>query len=191
MYKPLFMQLSPQVLHQHNLEPVGRFYMCFLKYIIYLSSPISVCWLHLLLRMMYFCSTQIQSSRMHCNAWLKIILERAREGGAAGKWDWFVVCVGDCVVSTTGQHRVKQGADSPHILDLWAQVWAGSLGILSSPSCASAGTEQEQEEWMMEGRQKRRINNWYNITPHPLAQITTHTHSLLDWGTIQTHTCIN
>lgn len=79
--------------------PGGRFYICPLKYIIYLSSLIRVCWLHLLLCMMYFCSTRIQSRKMHCSAWCNIILQRDRERarGGAEKWDWCVLCVGDCV----------------------------------------------------------------------------------------------
>lgn len=38
--------------------------------------------------------------------------------------------------------------DSPHTPDQWAQVWAGSLGIRSSPSCAwAAGKGRGADQW--------------------------------------------
>lgn len=63
--------------------------------------------------------------------WCQTARGRIRCGG---------LCVGE------GQRRMKQKArDSPRIPDLSARAWAGSLGIPSSPSCASAGERRRGE----------------------------------------------
>lgn len=65
-------------------------------------------------------------------------LRRGRKRERGGCWEMGFVWVCEWR-RQTGQSWVKSEAhDSPHILDLWVQVWAGSLGIPSSPSCASA-----------------------------------------------------
>lgn len=80
-----------------------------------------------------------------------------------------------CVwVTMSRQDRVKwETRDSPRIPDLSARVWAGSLGIPSSPSCASAvGGGGVQWDW------GRRRNICSSVTPRSLALTSYCTRSL-------------
>lgn len=81
-----------------------------------------------------------------------------------------------CVwVMMSGQDRAKRETrDSPRIPDLSALVWAGSLGIPSSPSCASAvgGGGGGLWDWW------RRRNICFSVTPRSLTLTSYCTRSL-------------
>lgn len=81
-----------------------------------------------------------------------------------------------CVwVTMSRWDRAKREArDSPRIPDLSARVWAGSLGIQSSPSCASAvgGGGGRLWDW------GRRRNICSSVTPRSLTLTSYCTHSL-------------
>lgn len=172
--------------------PAGRFYMCFLKYIIYLSSLISVCWLHLLLCMMNFCSTWIQSCRTHCSAWWIIFLERhrVREGWC---WETGTVCIGVRVLACGEYDWTAQSEIGSW---LTAYSWSMSSGLSRKSGypvitimCFS--WERTRTKGADDGKTEK-VEDKQLVQHHPTSTSSNNHSYTVFWSEAPSkHTCIN